>query len=200
MEQNDSKIEFIEDGSMFNEEKKLNRKILAVVFSILAVAILLVVFSVSSAMNCTNDAKKQTDEYFRIGDIIDKNGSLTGVKATREQVYTYNLNQCVKKVPLASRQITSFSVSFLLETLLLFLFLWLATKVNKVSAIMRATILAFYFSLIFSLGISVFIVGAIVGWGFVPRVLKYSAMQSFFLMVGLIATQYGIMYLLLNFI
>jgi hypothetical protein len=200
MGQNDSKIEFIEDGSIFDEEKKLNRKILIVVFSVLAVAILLVVLSVSLAMNCASDAKKQTDEYFRIGDIIDKNGSLTGVKLTREQVYAHNLNQCVKKVPLASRYITSFSVSFLLETLLLFLFLWLATKENKVSAIMRASILAFYFSLIFSLGVSVFIVGAIVGWGFVPRVLKYSAIKSFFLMVGLVVIQYGIMYLLLNFI
>jgi hypothetical protein len=200
MKQNDSKIEFIEDGSIFNEEKKLNRKILAVIFSVLAVAMLLVVLSVSSAMNCTSDAKKQTDEHFRIGNIIDKNGSLTGVKLTRDQVYAHNLNQCVQKVPLASRHIASFSVNFLLETLLLFLFLWLATKENKVFAITKASILAFYFSLIFSLGISVFIIGAIVGWGFIPRVLEYSAMQSFFLIAGLVATQYGIMYLLFNLI
>jgi len=200
MEENESKIEFVEEGVISKEENKTKRKILYVIVPILLVSIFLVSFSLTSAIKCVTDAKQQTKEYFRVGNIIDKDGSLTGVKLTQDQVYNYNLNKCVKQAPFANKKLVSFLIGFLFETLLLFLFIWLVDKNNKVSSLLKAMLVAFYLSLIFFLGISVFIIGGIVGWGFVSRILEYGPVKTTVVTLGAMAIYYGLIMLLMNFV
>jgi hypothetical protein len=104
-------------------------------------------------------------------------------------------NYCV-----GSAKVTTFSVSFLFEAFLLFILLSFTNKDQRVLNLLRATILAFYLSLIFSLGISIFILGGILGLGFANRVLDSGPLKSTLIVLGAVVAYYGIIWLLLNFL
>jgi hypothetical protein len=151
-------------------------------------------------LKCSKTAKTQAAEFVKIGNEINKNGMLTGGKTfTLEQVYAYKFDECAKNIPLAQKKVFSFLVGFLAETFLLFLYLWIIDKKDKVISLLQAVLVAAYLSVIFSLGISAFIIGGVVGWGFTERVLNYSWIKTLLLTLGSIAIYYGIILLLLKF-
>jgi hypothetical protein len=197
--ENDAKIEIFESGTI-SEENKTKRKLLGIVSISLAIAVLFFVVALFSTKNCFNEANRKTDELLNIRTSMTQNG-YAGIVPNKEQTFSYALNMCVKNNPLASPSIAKFSFNFVFETLLIFLFLWLISKKDKAESLIRASVVAFYFSILSSLGTSfasfqiILILG---GLGVVSKMLHFNFVKRLIFITGLLLIQYGTIFLLLK--